>query len=52
MTEPVLSSAAGRKPPNPVLTVRSGNPELDPAPDHRTQSVMQAWIVQVDCKKK
>jgi len=30
ITEPVLSSFAGTNPPNPVLAVMSGNPELDP----------------------
>ena len=32
MTDPVLSSFAGRNPPNPVLAVTSGSPalELDP----------------------
>lgn len=29
MTDPVLSSFAGRKPPNPVLAVTSGSPELE-----------------------
>jgi len=29
MTDPVLSSFVGRNPPNPVLAVTSGSPELE-----------------------
>jgi len=29
MTDPVLSSFTGRNPPNPVLAVTSGSPELE-----------------------
>ena len=29
ITDPVLSSFAGRNPPNPVLAVTSGRPELE-----------------------
>ena len=35
MTDPVLSSLAGRKPPNPVLAVTSGSPELEFDPESR-----------------
>ena len=34
MTDPVLSSLAGRNPPNPVLAVTSGNPELEFDPEN------------------
>ena len=33
MTDPVLSSFAGRNPPNPVLAVTSGSPELEFDPE-------------------
>ena len=33
MTDPVLSSFAGRNPPNPVLAVTSGRPELEFDPE-------------------
>ena len=33
MTDPVLSSLAGRNPPNPVLAVTSGRPELEFDPE-------------------
>ena len=34
MTDPVLSSFAGRNPPNPVLAVTSGSPELEFDPEN------------------
>ena len=34
MTDPVLSSVAGRNPPNPVLAVTSGSPELEFDPEN------------------